>query len=164
MIGTSGGALDPSQVFAAGVVMPRRVLALRYVATCWIGMSCSTPTRPGKRVLSVDDVTDRLREQAKHERDRHVAYHEAAHAVVAHVYDRELISVSIDNGQTVIKDERGDTILNATGTLPQPISNTSCRASKSPWPAILARLLGSAMPYLALSQETLLARMTFYSA
>jgi hypothetical protein len=64
--------------------------------------------------MSADDALERLRQKSKTLMARRIAYHEAGHAVVAHVYGRELVSISLDEGQTVVRDERSEAILNGT--------------------------------------------------
>jgi len=64
---------------------------------------------------SVDDMMARIRDRASADRDRHVAYHEMAHAIVAHVLGLEVVSISVDHGQMLMReDDRSHQLKNSS--------------------------------------------------
>lgn len=67
----------------------------------------------------MDDIADRIRQQAQTALEPHVAYHEAGHAMLAVLYGRNLTLVSVTKGQTVIDSKPLDDILAADEVAPE---------------------------------------------
>ena len=50
-------------------------------------------------------MVTRIRDRASAHGDRHVAYHETAHAIVAHLLGLDVVSISVDDGQMVTRQD-----------------------------------------------------------